>query len=178
MKMRRKTLLTTVLSVGVLTLLLGAAAGSQSDPLVTMSYLSDVSTPAILKQVDARLDSREQALVDQLSAVADAYSQEMEELLDSAGSGSGTASAVFTVVTVKAGQQLLGTTGCELLLRSGSATCVAASEPGLVDSTEGSTLSAGGAVQPNHLYLITADGRGLQAASDATVMVRGGYTVS
>ena len=169
MKMRRKTLLTTVLSVGVLTLLLGAAAGSQSDPLVTMSYLSDVSTPAILKQVDARLDSREQALVDQLSAVADAYSQEMEELLDSAGSGSGTASAVFTVVTVKAGQQLL---------RSGSATCVAASEPGLVDSTEGSTLSAGGAVQPNHLYLITADGRGLQAASDATVMVRGGYTVS
>ena len=48
MKTRRKTLLTTILSVGVLTLLLGAAAGSQTDPLVTMSYLNDINTPAIL----------------------------------------------------------------------------------------------------------------------------------
>ena len=175
MKTRRKTLLTTALSVGVLTLLLGAAAGSQTDPLVTLSYLTDVNTPAILKQVDAKLDSREQALVDKLDGVADGYAQEVEALMGSSGGG---ASSVFSVVTVKAGQQLLGSTGCELLLRSGSATCVAASAPGLVDSTDGSTLAAGGAVQPNHLYLITADGRGLKATADATVMVRGSYTVS
>lgn len=175
MKTRRKTLLTTALSVGVLTLLLGAAAGSQTDPLVTMSYLTDVNTPAILKQVDAKLDSREQALVDKLDGVADTYAQEVESLMGSSG---GSASSVFSVVTVKAGQQLLGSTGCELLLRSGSATCVAASAPGLVDSTDGSTLAAGGAVQPNHLYLITADGRGLKATADATVMVRGSYTIS
>lgn len=177
MKTRRKTLFTTVLSVGVLTLLLGAAAGSQTDPLVTMSYLNDVNTPAILKQVDAKLDSREQALVYKLDGVADAYAQEVESLMGTS-SGSGTASSVFSVVTVKAGQQLLGSTGCELLLRSGSATCVAASAPGLVDSTEGSTLASGGAVQPDHLYLITADGRGLKATADATVMVRGSYTIS
>lgn len=176
MKTRRKTLLTTALSVGVLTLLLGAAAGSQTDPLVTMSYLTDVNTPAILKQVDAKLDSREQALVDKLDGVADTYAQEVESLMGS--SNGGASSSVFSVVTVKAGQQLLGSTGCELLLRSGSATCVAASAPGLVDSTDGSTLAAGGAVQPNHLYLITADGRGLKATADATVMVRGSYTIS
>lgn len=175
MKTRRKTLLTTALSVGVLTLLLGAAAGSQTDPLVTMSYLTDVNTPAILKQVDAKLDSREQALVDKLDGVADTYAQEVESLVGSSG---GASSSVFSVVTVKAGQQLLGSTGCELLLRSGSATCVAASAPGLVDSTEGATLASGGAVQPNHLYLITADGRGLKATADATVMVRGSYTIS
>ena len=69
MKTRRKTLLTTILSVGVLTLLLGAAAGSQTDPLVTMSYLNDVNAPAILKQVESKLVSREQALVDKLVAV-------------------------------------------------------------------------------------------------------------
>lgn len=175
MKTRRKTLLTTALSVGVLTLLLGAAAGSQTDPLVTMSYLTDVNTPAILKQVDAKLDSREQALVDKLDGVADTYAQEVESLMGSSG---GSASSVFSVVTVKAGQQLLGSTGCEMLLRNGSATCVAVSVPGLVDSTDGSTLASGGAVQPNHLYLVTADGRGLKATADVTVMVRGSYTIS
>ncbi len=175
MKTRRKTLLTTALSVGVLTLLLGAAAGSQTDPLVTMSYLTDVNTPAILKQVDAKLDSREQALVDKLDGVADTYAQEVESLMGSSG---GSASSVFSVVTVKAGQQLLGSTGCEMLLRNGSATCVAVSAPGLVDSTDGSTLASDGAVQPNHLYLVTADGRGLKATADVTVMVRGSYTIS
>lgn len=177
MKTRPKILLTAALSVGALALLLGAAAGSQTDPLVTMSYLNDVNAPAILKQVESKLDSREQALVDKLDAVADAYVQEVEGLLGSSG-GTGTASSVFSVVTVKAGQQLLGSTGCELLLRGGSAACVAASAPGLVDSTDGSTLASGGALQPNHLYLITADGRGLKATADATVMVRGSYTIS
>ena len=53
-----------------------------------------------------------------------------------------------------------------------------ASPPRLADSTDGSTLASGGALQPNHLYLITADGRGLKATADATVMVRGSYTIS
>ena len=44
MKTRPKLLLTAALSVGALALLLGAAAGSQTDPLVTMSYLNDVLT--------------------------------------------------------------------------------------------------------------------------------------
>ena len=61
MKTRRKTLLTTILSVGVLTLLLGAAAGSQTDPLVTMSYLNDINTPAILKQVALLLPTENSA---------------------------------------------------------------------------------------------------------------------
>ena len=91
MKTRPKLLLTAALSVGALALLLGAAAGSQTDPLVTMSYLNDVNAPAILKQVESKLDSREQALVDKLDAVADAYVQEVEGLLGSSG-GTGTAS--------------------------------------------------------------------------------------
>ena len=167
-----KILLPAALPGGAGALLRGAAAGSQTDPLVTMSYLNDVNAPAILKQVESKLDSREQALVDKLDAVADAYVQEVEGLLGSSG-GTVTASSVFSVVTVKAGHQLLGSTGCELLLRGGSATCVAASAPGLVDSTDGSTLASGVALQPNHLYLITADGRGLKGPPAATVMGRG-----
>ena len=39
------------------------------------------------------------------------------------------------------------------------------------------TLASGEALQPNHLYLITADGWGLSASADATVLVRGSCTV-
>lgn len=170
--------LTAVAVSGALSLLLGAAAGTQTDPLVTLSYLNDVNTPAILKEVDARLDTREQALVDKLNASIAQYEKDMEEQLAAAGGGTASSSAVFAVVTVKAGQKLLGGVGCEFLLRSGSAVCVAASAPGLIDSTDGATLASGGAIQPNHLYLSTAEGRGLQAGSDATVLVRGSYQIS
>ena len=63
MKTRPKTLLTAALSVGALALLLGAAAGSQTDPLVTMSYLNDVNAPAILSNGATVFDYREQRLV-------------------------------------------------------------------------------------------------------------------
>ena len=171
-------ILTAVAVSGALSLLLGAAAGTQTDSLVTLRYLNDVNTPAILKEVDARLDTREQALVDKLNASIAQYEKDMEEQLAAAGGGTASSSAVFAVVTVKAGQKLLGGVGCEFLLRSGSAVCVAASAPGLIDSTDGATLASGGAIQPNHLYLSTAEGRGLQAGSDATVLVRGSYQIS
>lgn len=179
MKKHARTLLTVAVAGGALALVLGAAAGSQTDPLITMSYLTDVHTPAVLKQVDAKLESREQALVDKLNAVAAQYEKDMDDKLANAGGGTaGTASSVYTVVAVKAGQQLLGGTGTEFMLRGGTAACVAASAPGLIDSTGGDTLANGGALQLNHLYLSTADGRGLKATADATVLVRGSYTVS
>ncbi len=178
MKRRAKAILTAALALGSLAVLLGAAQGSQTDPLVTMSYINEVAKPAILKDVDAKLDAREQALADKLGALVKQYEKEMEEKLSGSAGGEQLTTSAFTVVTVKSGQRLLGGVGCEFLLRSGTATCVAASAPGLVDSTDGSTLTSGGAVQPNHLYMSTAEGRGLLATADATVMVRGSYTVS
>ena len=77
-------ILTAVAVSGALSLLLGAAAGTQTDPLVTLSYLNDVNTPAILKEVDARLDTREQALVDKLNASIAQYEKDMEEQLAAA----------------------------------------------------------------------------------------------
>ena len=181
MKKSIKMMLTLALTGCVGAALAGAAAGGESDPLISMSYLTEVNTPAILKEVDTRLESREQALQDKLSALVAQYEADMDAKL-AAASGAGesetAASSVFSVVTLTAGQSLLGNVGCEFLLRSGSATCVAASAPGLIDSTGGLTLANGGAIEPNHLYLVTADGRGLQAAGDVTVMVRGSYAVS
>ena len=71
--------------------------GSQSDPLVTLSYLTQQTTPAILSQVDSMVDEREAELEAQLSAVVDRYVQEVEDALASSGGtaaqpGSGRAS--------------------------------------------------------------------------------------
>ncbi|NCB62668.1 MAG: hypothetical protein EOM52_03495 [Clostridia bacterium] len=167
----------TALALGGL--LLGAAQGTQTDPLVTLSYINNVTTPAILKQVDTKLDAREKALTDKLDAAITKFTQDMEKLAGSSGgqTGSSGSSAAFSVVTVPAGKQLVGGVGSEFLLRGGAATCVAASAPGLIDSTGGTTLAAGGALQMNHLYMSTADGRGLKATSQATVLVRGSYTI-
>lgn len=178
MKKRTRTVAALAAAVAAAGVLLGASQGSQTDPLVTMSYINEVAKPAILKDVDARLDAREQALADKLGGLITQYEKDMEAKLSGATGGEALTTSAFTVVTLKSGQKLLGGVGCEFLLRSGSATCVSASAPGLVDSTEGSTLPVGGAVQPNHLYMSTAEGRGLQATADATVMVRGTYQIS
>ena len=45
--------------------------GSQSDPLVTLSYLTQKATPSILSQVDSKLTARETELKKQLSAVVE-----------------------------------------------------------------------------------------------------------
>ena len=82
------------------------------------------------------------------------------------------------MVNLTAGQQLIGSEGCEFLLRSGSALCVSDSSPGLVDMTAGGTLSSGGSLIQNHLYLGTIDGRGVKATSAVTLLVRGSYTIS
>ena len=137
-KSRTRRILAAVLAVGAAAVFLGASQGTQTDPLVTMSYINEVTAPQILSDVDARLDQREQALVDRLDASIARYERDMEQKL-SGSAGTGTA---------------------------------------LIDTTGGGTLASGGAVEPNHLYLTTAEGRGLKAVTDLTVLVRGSYTLT
>lgn len=138
---------------------LAAEAGSAGDPLVTLSYLNDTFFNDIMRQVDQKIAQRTGQAV-------------------SPGGASG-ASASFTVVTLSEGQTLTGDIGCEVMLRVGSAVCVSPSDPGLIDETTASTLSNGGALAQNHLYMMTIEGRGVRAGAGTTkVLARGGYTVS
>ena len=161
---------------GLVTLTLAGVAlaagtqGSQSDPLVTLSYLTEKPIPSILAQVDQKITQREEQLETQLSGVAEGYIQQMED--KQGGSG-----AVFTVVTLTQGQQLVGGAGCELLLRGGTGVCVSDTSPGLIDMTQGSTLANGSALSLNHLYLATVEGRGVLAQDTVTLLVRGSYTI-
>ena len=151
----------------------GAAAfavGGSDDPLVSVGYLNKVFAPAVYEKVDKAVRDNEAALKAGLDKAID-------EKLQTSGSPGGD-SASFQVVTLSRGQTLTGQVGCEVMLRVGTAVCVSDSAPGLIDTTEGTTLNHGGALQANHLYMVTIATRGVTATADVVkVLARGSYTI-
>ena len=144
------------------TVSLAAEAGSEGDPLVTLSYLNDTFLDTILTTVDQKIAARNSQIAQELGGQ----------------SASGTA-LTFTVVTLSKGQVLTGDIGCEVMLRVGTASCVSPSSPGLIDESSASTLNNGGALVQNHLYMMTIEGRGVQATAATTkLLVRGTYTIA
>ena len=135
-----------------------AEAGSGADPLVTLSYLNDTFFNSVMQRVDQKIAERTgQALP----------------------GGSASSASSFVVVTLSGGQTLTGGIGCEVMLRVGSAVCVAPSDPGLIDETTAATLANGASLAQNHLYMMTIEGRGVRATGGTTkVLARGTYTVS
>ena len=86
--------------------------------------------------------------------------------------------AVFTVVTVTRGKTFCAKEGCELILRSGEATAIAAPNGGLSDTTDGIDLGSKTTIPANHLLIVPRDdGRGFQAKTDVIIMVKGGYEI-
>lgn len=147
-----------------------AAPGSQTDPLVTLSYLNGTFTTQVKTMVDQTVNERQ---------------AELEQSLKNILAGNGAAAAlpsaggsVFTVVTLSQGQSLVGDVGCEVMLRVGSALCGAPDSVGLIDTTSGSVLGSGQALQTNHLYMVTISGRSVTAAAPTVkVLARGPYTI-
>ncbi|MCI9036541.1 MAG: hypothetical protein HFF80_02145 [Oscillospiraceae bacterium] len=177
--MRRKKLRIFACVLLALTVLTAFAAlaggvGSQDDPLVTLSYLNDTFTGQVLEKVDKALDERNAALRQELELQISQREQALRGQLP--GGAPGTGAASYAALELAAGQILRGEAGCEVLLRSGSAVCAASSAPGLVDTTSGGSINGGGALQPNHLYLMT-EAREVTASTAVTLLVRGPYTV-
>lgn len=159
-----------------------AVAGGENDPLVSLSYLNETFLGTVTEKVKELIGERDKTLKEELSRQIAEAEKELAREYGSGSTGSNVPgeyeAATFVVVTLEKGQTLVGATGCELMLRVGSAGCVAASSPGLIDTTSGKTLSSGGALEANHLYMATVDGRGLKATADTVkVLVRGPYTI-
>ena len=166
-------------TVFAITVLATGTPGSESDPLVTLSYLNDTFLSQMLTKVDEKLTARDKELSDKLDAQV---SQDVQKLTDKYGAGTANGSSgkvnTFTVITLTDGQTLYGEIGCEVMLRVGTAACVAGSAPGLIDETDGSTLNNGAALVKNHLYMMTIGERGVKATAQTTkLLVRGAYTI-
>ena len=167
-----RSCLTYICAIGLVVLVLAgfctvlAQQGDKDDPLVTLSYLNNQLTPAVLKQVDSELNTKGTALSNKLNA-------QIDNALGNVSSGT-----TYQMISLAAGKTLKGSAGTEVLLRSGTATCVSSASPGLLDTTAGTTLENGKALAANHLYIMPADGKGVKAGSAATFLVRGECTIS
>lgn len=150
-----------------------AEGGDKKDPLITLSYLTQVVTPQLEEMVDEQVEANEEALNEKLNDAIDDYVEQMEEALaESAGESSS-----YTFVTLTAGQTLAPEAGSELLLRSGSVNVSSGSSPVLIDATAGSNLEVGGGMRTNHLYVAPLEGAAVVASVDSVLMVRGAYTI-
>ena len=159
------------LAAGCLVMGAALAAGDQEDPLVTLSYLNQTAIPQIVEQVEERTAQRQEELEESFRTQLNQYQQ--------GNQGGETASAGYTLVTLAQGQVMQMEVGCEVLLRVGSASVQADSSPALIDLSAGGTADGGAALEKNHLYMSTIEGRTLTAdAATVKVLVRGGYTVA
>ena len=158
-------LLAVAMIVGLTTLAV-TNFGTQSDPLVTLSYLEKKLTPSILDQLQTSIDAK-----------ANELKAEFDKKLASSGAGS-TVSG-FSVVSLTSGQKVTCSVGTEIMLRIGSAVTYGSDSPRLIDETTGSAVSAAGtALTKNHMYMVTIQGNGIEATSSVKILIRGEYTIS
>jgi len=184
---------------------IAAEVGSQDDPLVTLSYIEDL-LPELKATIDSVITAKTAEFDTAIEAKAAEVSAKLDEKINNLGSdyagivqnqefisqvaqavsgytggavsSPGDSANLFTVVKVASGKTVIGKIGTEILWRIGTASCVASGTPGLIDVTAGSDLSSGGALQANHLYIVTVEGRGFKATSDCVILIKGSYTMS
>jgi hypothetical protein len=172
--------LTGALLVAGITAIATTNYGSQSDPLITLSYLNQTAKPSIKDELDASIEQAKTELAGSLNAQISDFTREIDAKIASAGDGALPAGEkTFTVVTLKHRQVIKCGAGTEILIRSGSATAYGGTSPRLIDTTGGTEITAAGAaLKKNHMYMVTIAENGLRAASDSvTLLIRGEYTV-
>jgi len=154
MKKTRRALLITLIAVLALTTIASfATPGTNDDPLISLSYINDTLLPEIYGYINEKIDSL-------------TNSNQTNE------------AAEFKVVDVKKGQKIQGGSGCEMILRMGSATIVASKSGGLSDVTDGYDLGQNEPMPANHLIIVPInDGRGITMTADGKIMIKGTYTL-
>ena len=164
-----KRIFRTLLSLTMLSavLLICVAAddlySSKDDPLISLSYANDVLGPEIMTEVLKKID-------------ADYVKKSDLEPTNPSG---------YSLLTMRQGQALMAKDICEVILTEGEATAVVTSATniengaGLIDTTTGSVVTNGEQLSANHAVVIPKpDGRGLRAASQIQILVRGEYNIT
>lgn len=197
MKSKKWTIwLTSIMVAALMITGLGAIAaeyGSQSDPLVTLSYIEQVLLPKAKEDVDDMvkdaLEDYEDDLSDQTKSVEkyidkklrsfasgdvdEALVEEIAKAISDQMDAAAPTNAPWAVVEVPAGYRVVCQTGVQVILRAGQASCGGS----LVDLSNGEGLADGGALVANHLYAADGQGNAVFTAQGCTLLISGGYTV-
>ncbi len=184
---------------------IAAEVGSKEDPIVSSSYMYEEFQPQLMAKIDEIVKGKSDEYATTLNAKFAELTTQLEQRI-SGVSGGGSANlandaafvdavaaaviakmpagstnvdgAVFQKVEVKSGKTVKCEIGTELILRGGSATCVAASSPGLINLSTGGELANGKALEKSNHYISTIAGRGFKATADVTIFIRGKYTIA
>jgi len=216
---KRKWILTTSAFLMILLLLTGYMAiaaefGSQDDPVVALSYITDVLAPEILENVNDNIELKSKEFSTEMNQKLTEYTTQLDatiaefeernlniatdaQFIDavttqvlarmngSSNAGTGTSTGVniggndWKLIEVPKGKTVVFEVGGMVLLRIGDATCVAPSDPGLINLTTATVLGNGNNLAQNNLYMITVQGRGFKATGSTNkLLVSGSYTIS
>lgn len=152
------TILIAVLFIGTIAVL--SAPGGSDDPLVSRSY------------VDGRIDELKQMI----SSLSSASSTKTDN--SSNQTSSNQISSSYVPVSAKAGQNIIGGEGTEIILRSGQAKGFVSGANGIINATDGSEIMNGDTIKINNLLIVPRnDGRGITAVTDIWIIVKGEYKI-
>lgn len=173
-----------------------AAYDSSKDPVVSLSYLTEVFKPSVKSDLKSELSgdvknqvaSAKTDLSGEISQMKNSISDELYSKLSDDYAATIAAlqrqvdalSNVYAEVAMQKNARLTADAASEIVVLSGSVT-VRCSDPdsGIIDCTDGVILYDGQSVPANHKLLVpqNGDGRGVTASTAATLLVRGGYTL-
>ena len=168
--------------------LLSGTPGSAQDPLVTESYVTEQLD--IERQLRLELEARLARLETQGLPANDAQTQSAAPIQQDADATEARLLSLeqaleratlpddsLQVVSLHAGEAIVGEAGTEMILRSGEVSVLASASGGLADLTSAQDLGDGDMIHPNHLLLVPrTDQRGVLASTDAVLLVRGAFS--
>ncbi|MBR5445948.1 MAG: hypothetical protein IKV57_07490 [Clostridia bacterium] len=167
--------LAAVLAVTVL----AASYDSSEDPIVSLSYLTQVFRPSIEKDYEEKIAALE-AQIEALSSGSTSPSVPEAPKQPETTAPAEPAAVTYEVIEMKYGDCLFAAGAVDIMLRAGSAVCIAPDAgQGISDYTAGAEIYNGEALTKNHMCLIPrGDGRGIMATAQSVyIMVRGDYSL-
>lgn len=153
-------------------------AGSQQDPLISLSYASDTYVNEVLKQVETQakteLDTAQASLDNKLSEISSDEALEQKLVTQTAAAlGLNTSTRASLTNSFSNGTKLQLAKTTEICLTSGSAN-IASGE--LINVTTGQIVSSGSVLVRNQLYLSPSANNVVELTSPAKVDISGNYT--
>ncbi len=170
-----------------------AEYGSDSDPLITKSYLEQVLTPSITSAANDTIKSESsnyqsamerkilelsQAIDNKIASLAANLAKNDEFAEKVANAGGVSKSGSWEVLEIESGSFLKLNLNTEIIVQRGNATCIESAGTGLTDLSGGSVLRADEALSINHRYIATTKGAGFKANETVTVLVDGDYSIA
>lgn len=148
-----------------------ATGGSSTDPLVSLSYITNTYLADITTQADTRIDTTTQttyqSALDSLESLQSDYLEQATEL-----SGGAT---VLSDCRVKKNDVITMEVGASVMLLAGDAVVTTSAGGVLVDVTSGQSISSGSALTATHRYIVGEGGEAaLSITSDTAVVALAG----